>query len=149
MGNLSGVILGCLKLATDVRSGSADKEVRLWQMDPVAKTFNCTHTIEERFATAPHSFQCVVKMLHHATATVFHYILLVCLHVLHLPPTSRAFSRKACAELSPSPPRGRAVSAPWVWDLFRGLRPGPISKIHVLGGHLFAFTQERSVTGSR
>lgn len=28
-------------------SGSADKEVRLWQMDPVAKTFNCTHTIEE------------------------------------------------------------------------------------------------------
>lgn len=50
------------------RSGSADKEVRLWQMDPVAKTFNCTHTIEERFAAvpplrraaAPHSLQCVV-----------------------------------------------------------------------------------------
>lgn len=37
-------------------------------MDPVAKTFNCTHTIEERFAAvpplrraaAPHSLQCVV-----------------------------------------------------------------------------------------
>ncbi|CAK9036276.1 unnamed protein product [Durusdinium trenchii] len=28
-------------------SGSADKEVRLWQMDPAAKTFNCTHAIEE------------------------------------------------------------------------------------------------------
>ncbi|CAJ1407813.1 unnamed protein product [Effrenium voratum] len=28
-------------------TGSADKELRLWQMDSAAKTFNCTHTIEE------------------------------------------------------------------------------------------------------
>jgi len=28
-------------------SGSADKEVRLWQMDPGTKTFNCTHTLTD------------------------------------------------------------------------------------------------------
>merc|ERR1711963_337847 len=28
-------------------SGAADREVRLWQMDPASKTFTCTHTIEE------------------------------------------------------------------------------------------------------
>jgi len=28
-------------------SGSVDKEVRLWQMDPGTKAFNCTHTLSE------------------------------------------------------------------------------------------------------
>jgi len=28
-------------------SGSADREVRLWQMDPNTKTFNCTHTLTD------------------------------------------------------------------------------------------------------
>mmetsp|Transcript_80200 Transcript_80200/g.243365 ORF Transcript_80200/g.243365 Transcript_80200/m.243365 type:complete len:251 (-) Transcript_80200:3-755(-) len=28
-------------------SGAADREARLWQMDPATKVFNCTHTISE------------------------------------------------------------------------------------------------------
>lgn len=36
-----------LERALESRSGSHDGEVRLWQMDPGGKSFNCTHTIEE------------------------------------------------------------------------------------------------------
>lgn len=48
----NSVLRGHTKRVTDIKqhqgvliTGSADREVRLWQMDPASKVFNCTHTI--------------------------------------------------------------------------------------------------------
>lgn len=38
-------------------SGSADQEVRLWQMDPASKAWNCTHTIKDSTPGAVHKLQ--------------------------------------------------------------------------------------------
>ena len=145
------------------RSGSADKEVRLWQMDPVAKTFNCTHTIEEskllpcrRSAAPPRRKQssmrcdachCILQLFYNYSTIILNsklwaISLLICLHVSSI--------NQPCF-FTGKPVRGSVRHRCWpaltALNAFRlgclpRLRPGPISKIHVLGGHLFAFTQE-------